>query len=269
LHENILKKEMNYFAFCQGDILLCSNNTIPQSIVDVLELKPWHTQITFNAPSGTPCMAIKLSEPLCKDGYKMTGLRESFEVLDAESYTLAGKARELLYWNENTLYCGMCGSPMRFHTNISKRCTNCGKEIWPAIAPAIIVAITKGEEILLVQSKNFRGNYMGLVAGFVETGETLEDCVKRETLEETGITIKNIQYFASQAWPYPSGLMLGFTAEYESGELRIQRSELNKGGWFNLRNLPEIPGKVSLARQLIDYVQVNITKTPQSHQGLS
>ncbi len=188
----------------------------------------------------------------------MMGLRETFEVLDKETYALAGKARELLYWNENTKYCGVCGAPMKFHTNISKRCTNCGKEMWPSLATAIIVAITRGEEILLVQSKNFRGDYMGLVAGFVETGETLEDAVKREALEETGITIKNIQYAGSQAWPYPSGLMIGYTAEYESGDLCIQRSELNKGGWYSLRNLPAIPGKVSLARQLIDQVSTAI-----------
>ena len=188
----------------------------------------------------------------------MMGLRETFEVLDGERYALAGKARELLYWNDNSQYCGVCGSPMQFHTNISKRCINCGKEVWPSLATAIIVAITRGEEILLVQSKNFRGDYMGLVAGFVETGETLEEAVQRETLEETGITIKNLQYAGSQAWPYPSGLMIGYTAEYESGDLLIQRSELNKGGWYNLRNLPAIPGKVSLARQLIDQVKADI-----------
>ena len=188
----------------------------------------------------------------------MMGLRETFDVLDSECYALAGKARELLYWNDNSQYCGMCGCPMKFHTNISKRCTNCGKEVWPALATAIIVAIMRGEEILLVQSKNFRGDYMGLVAGFVETGESLEEAVKRETLEETGISIKNIQYAGSQAWPYPSGLMIGYTAEYESGNLQIQRSELNKGGWYSLRNLPAIPGKVSLARQLIDLVKKSI-----------
>ena len=249
---------MLYFAFCQGDLLLTTDNAIPHDLSNVVDLHPWHQQIKFSSPSGIDCIAVKLEYPVSKDGYKMMGLRETFDVLDSECYALAGKARELLYWNDNSQYCGMCGCPMKFHTNISKRCTNCGKEVWPALATAIIVAITRGEEILLVQSKNFRGDYMGLVAGFVETGESLEEAVKRETLEETGISIKNIQYAGSQAWPYPSGLMIGYTAEYESGNLQIQRSELNKGGWYSLRNLPAIPGKVSLARQLIDLVKKSI-----------
>ena len=249
---------MLYFAFCQGDLLLTTNNAIPHDLSNVVDLHPWHQQIKFSSPSGIDCIAVKLEYPVSKDGYKMMGLRETFDVLDSECYALAGKARELLYWNDNSQFCGMCGCPMKFHTNISKRCTNCGKEVWPALATAIIVAITRGEEILLVQSKNFRGDYMGLVAGFVETGESLEEAVKRETLEETGISIKNIQYAGSQAWPYPSGLMIGYTAEYKSGNLQIQRSELNKGGWYNLRNLPAIPGKVSLARQLIDLVKKSI-----------
>lgn len=249
---------MLYFAFCQGDLLLTTDNAIPHDLSNVVDLHPWQQQIKFSSPSDIDCIAVKLEYPVSKDGYKMMGLRETFDVLDSECYALAGKARELLYWNDNSQFCGMCGCPMKFHTNISKRCTNCGKEVWPALATAIIVAITRSEEILLVQSKNFRGDYMGLVAGFVETGESLEEAVKRETLEETGISIKNIQYAGSQAWPYPSGLMIGYTAEYESGNLQIQRSELNKGGWYSLRHLPAIPGKVSLARQLIDLVKKSI-----------
>ena len=129
-----------------------------------------------------------------------------------------------------------------------------GKEVWPALATAIIVAITRnnGEEILLVQSNKFKKDYLGLVAGFVETGETLEECLRREVWEETHLHVTNIRYFASQPWPYPSGLMVGFTADYADGELKLQRSELNKGGWYKRSNLPAIPGKVSLARQLID-----------------
>ena len=104
----------------------------------------------------------------------------------------------------------------------------------------------------LVRAKNFRTDFYGLVAGFVETGETLEEAVAREALEETGVTITNIRYFASQPWPYPCGLMVGFNADYVSGEIHLQRSEIAKGGWFRRDNLPTIPEKLSIARMLLD-----------------
>ena len=128
----------------------------------------------------------------------------------------------------------------------------CGKEVWPQLATAVIVLIHRGDEVLLVRAKNFRRDYFGLVAGFVETGETLEEAVAREALEETGVTITNIRYFGSQPWPYPCGLMVGFNADYVSGEIHLQQSEIVKGGWFGKDNLPAIPEKLSIARMLLD-----------------
>ena len=152
---------------------------------------------------------------------------------------------------------------MKLHTEISKRCTNCGKELWPQLATAVIVRVTRpsqssnlsspiSEEVLLVHANNFRRPYYGLVAGFVETGETLEEAVRREVREETVIEITNIRYFGLQPWPYPCGLMVGFTADYVSGDVHLQRSELSNGGWFTRDNMPPIPGKASIARRLID-----------------
>ena len=138
------------------------------------------------------------------------------------------------------------------HTDISKRCEECGKEVWPSLATAIIVLVHRGDEVLLVHARNFRGNFFGLVAGFVETGESLEEAVHREVLEETGLTITNLRYFGSQPWPYPSGLMVGFHADYVSGEIKLQKEELAAGQWFTKDNLPEIPEKLSIARKIID-----------------
>ena len=120
------------------------------------------------------------------------------------------------------------------------------------LATAIIVLISRGDEVLLVHAKNFKKPFYGLVAGFVETGETLEEAVIREVREETSLNIRNIRYYASQPWPYPCGLMVGFYADYESGEVSLQESELAYGGWFNRHALPTIPEKLSLARMLID-----------------
>ena len=182
----------------------------------------------------------------------MFGLRASFDMIPHTMYLMAGKAQEIIFWDKNNRYCPVCGMPMKFHTAISKRCTGCGKEIWPTVSTAIIVLVQKGEEILLVHARNFRGDYYGLVAGFVETGETLEECVQREVFEETGLRVQNIRYFGSQPWPYPCGLMVGFTADYASGEIKLQASELSAGKFFTKENLPDIPGKMSMARMLID-----------------
>lgn len=247
-----------YFAYCQGDILLTREGDVPSGQPPI-GFQPWEHVTDITAPLPAPhggrrvVHIYRLDRPVTdRPDLQMVGLRKSFDILQPEMYQLAGKCAELLYWDQNSKYCGCCGAPMRWDTDISKRCTECGKELWPQLQTAIIVRVTKGDEVLLVHANNFRGNYYGLVAGFVETGETLEECVRREVWEETHLRIKDIRYFASQPWPYPAGLMVGFTAEYESGEIRLQRSELGGGGWFRRDHLPEIPGPVSLARRLID-----------------
>ena len=203
---------------------------------------------------GTPIKTFALSSPVINDtAFEWIDLRKSFHLLPREHYLKAGKCRELIYWDSNTQYCGTCGTPLRMHTPISKRCPQCGREIWPALSPAIIVLVHKGNEVLLVHARNFKGDYYGLVAGFVETGETLEEAVHREVAEETGITITNLRYFGSQPWPYPNGLMVGFEADYVAGNIHLQKEELSHGAWFSKENLPAVPDKLSIARKMIDH----------------
>lgn len=182
----------------------------------------------------------------------MCGLRKSYYKLSQQQYLKAGKCQEILYWDFNTKFCGVCGAPMKMHTAISKRCTQCGKEVWPQLATAVIVLVHREDKVLLVHARNFKSDFYGLVAGFVETGETLEEAVEREVMEETGISITNIRYFGSQPWPYPCGLMVGFHADYVQGDIHLQQSELSRGGWFDREHLPQIPEKLSIARMLID-----------------
>ena len=203
---------------------------------------------------GTPIKTFALNAPVINDtAFEWIDLRKSFHPLPREHYLKAGKCRELIYWDSNTQYCGTCGTPLRMHTPISKRCPQCGREIWPALSPAIIVLVHKGNEALLVHARNFKGDYYGLVAGFVETGETLEEAVHREVAEETGITITNLRYFGSQPWPYPNGLMVGFEADYVAGNIHLQKEELSHGAWFSKENLPAVPDKLSIARKMIDH----------------
>jgi len=197
-------------------------------------------------------VVASLSSPITnRPDLQMVPLRKSFHILSPEDYQLAGKCAELVYFHQNSKFCGVCGGEMRWQTEISKQCKECGKELWPSLATAIIVRVTRGDEILMVHAHTFRDRHYGLVAGFVETGETLEECVQREVWEETRLRITNIRYFASQPWPYPSGLMVGFTADYLSGELQLQKAELSDGGWYKKDNLPYLPDPSSIAYRLI------------------
>ena len=185
--------------------------------------------------------------------YQLIGLRDSFNYIPLEDYLCGGKASQILYWDKHSRFCPTCGVPTVQETPIMKKCPKCGLEMYPPIATAIIVLIQRGDEILLVHNRAFKRDYYGLVAGFLEAGESLEQCVRREVMEETGLTIKNLRYFGSQTWPYPSGLMVGFTAEYESGTIKLQEDELTAGAFYNRNNLPHIPQKMSIARKLIDW----------------
>lgn len=248
-----------YFIFCKDDLMLQrqadGTYTIPLQEEPPTEIKPWTTILNITPLDDVEVKAYSIDTPITAHPvYEMCPLRQSYYKLSLPLYLKAGKCAELLYWDRNTKFCGTCGGHMHFHTDISKRCEMCGKEVWPQLATAVIVLIRRGEdEILLARARNFRSDFFGLIAGFVETGETLEEAVKREVMEETGIRIKNIRYFDSQPWPYPSGLMVGFTADYESGEIHVQREELQKAGWFHRTNLPKLPEKLSIARRLIDH----------------
>ena len=222
-----------YFVFCKEDLLLerkpDGTYTIPLQQEPPTEVKPWTHQMNITPmDDGTPVITYRIDNPVTdSDRFEMIGLRQSYYKLERPLYLKAGKCQELLYWDSNTKFCGICGAPMRMDTDISKKCTQCGKEIWPQLATAVIVLIHKGDEVLLVRAKNFRRDFFGLVA-------------------------TNIRYFASQPWPYPCGLMVGFNADYVSGEIHLQASEIAKGGWFRKDNLPNIPEPLSIARMLLD-----------------
>lgn len=250
--------EYYWFIFCKGDLMLERNSdgtyTLPHSKEPPLQTKQWTHIHTLSYPiDGSTLKTFAIDAPVARhEKYEMCPLRQSYNKISRDLYLKAGKCQEILYWDSNTRFCGVCGAPMQQNTEISKRCTECGKEVWPQLAIAIIVLIHRGDEVLLVHARNFKSDFYGLVAGFVETGETLEEAVVREVREETGIEITDIKYFASQPWPYPSGLMVGFNANYVSGDIHLQRSELSAGAWFKRDNLPRIPEKLSIARQLID-----------------
>ncbi len=250
------KEKKYWFVFCNDQLLVEKSSDgykIPFQEGAPTALSEWTRVHELGRFNEETFHAYSIDKPIAEDEhYVMVGLRASYDLIPRDLYLMAGKAQEISFWDKNYRICPVCCMPMKFHTPISKRCTGCGKEIWPTVSTAIIVLVRRGNEVLLVHARNFRGDYYGLVAGFVETGETLEECVQREVFEETGLTIQNIRYFGSQPWPYPFGLMVGFNADYASGEIKLQSSELSAGKFFNKENLPHIPGKLSMARMLID-----------------
>lgn len=182
-------------------------------------------------------------------------LREAWSRLGDEKWQQASRAQELANFRRAHRYCGWCGGHMEEASGISMKCIACGREIWPQLSPAMVVLVTRnnGEEALLVHAANFRhADVHALVAGFVETGETLEQCVAREVREETSLEVSGIRYVGSQSWPFPGQMMVGFIAEYKEGEIRLSDGELTSAGWFTRDSHPPLPSQPSLSRRIID-----------------
>jgi NAD+ diphosphatase len=181
-------------------------------------------------------------------------LRSLFGCLEDGGYEIALVGVHLVEWDKTCQFCNQCRGKLKNRTDMrAKECEECGRLEFPRISPAIIVLVEKEDTLLLARSPRFPGEFFSVLAGFVEPGESLEEAVLREVKEETGITVKDIAYFGSQPWPFPDSLMIGFTAQYESGDIRIDGEEIVEAGWYRAENLPRIPGKLSIARQLIDW----------------
>ena len=247
------------FIFYTDRLLLKKEQEGQYHVPDETELPSEWTKPTVHhevvLPNGHTIRTAAIDSPVEEsDQWVMVGLRASFDYVTVAEYKAAGKAFQILWWDRHSRFCPVCGTPTRQEAPIMKRCPACGYEIYPPISTAIIVLIRRGaDEVLLVHARNFRGSFYGLVAGFLEPGETLEQCVQREVREETGLEICNIRYFDSQPWPYPSGLMVGFTADYAGGTIKLQDNELSAGAFYHRDHLPELPQKLSIARRLIDH----------------
>ncbi|WP_003542655.1 NAD(+) diphosphatase [Desulfotomaculum nigrificans] len=204
---------------------------------------------------NNPCYVAEVTGvPPLPDGFNFIGMRQLFETIDESLFRVAGQAYEIINWDCTQRFCGRCGTLNEDKKDErAKICPNCGLVSFPRISPAVIVAVIKDNQILLARNKKFTSNYYSVIAGFVEAGETLEECIKREIREEVGIEVKNIKYFGSQPWPFPDSLMMAFTAEYDAGEITVDNHEILEAHWFTADNLPDLPNKKTIARQLIDW----------------
>lgn len=216
-------------------------------------LTPVHRQY-LGTLNGAHCFAVEVAKDADPPpGMQFEGLRTLYTRMPDDRFFLAGRAIQILAWDRTHQFCGQCGARMGYHAvDRAKQCSECGLINYPRISPAVIVAVERGDELLLARNANFPAAFYSVLAGFVEAGESLEETVRREIREEVSLEITDLQYFASQSWPFPNSLMIGFTARYAGGEIVVDPNEVAEAGWFRWDNLPRVPPRLSIARQLID-----------------
>jgi len=203
---------------------------------------------------GEHCFAAEVAADAAPpSGASWEGLRTLFSVLDDRLFALAGRALQLIDWDRSHQFCGRCGARTEPRPDERVRvCPACGLSAYPRVAPAVMALVRRGRELLLGRGPHFPAGMYSALAGFVEPGESLEQCVRREVAEEVGVEVTNLRYFASQPWPFPHSLMVAFTCDWAAGELRPQPGEIEAAEWFDVFQLPKLPSKISIARSLID-----------------
>ena len=244
------------FAYRGGKILVGGSEDAPAI--------PSFAALATAGVAGTPhflgnlgdaaCIALALPDDAPEPaGMRYAGLRSLFLRIPDPLLALAGRAFQVVEWDRTHRYCGRCGTPTRGKADErAKECPACGLVAYPRVSPAMMTLVTRGRELLLARSHRFVNGIYSALAGFVEPGETIEDCVRREVREEVGVEVEGITYFASQSWAFPHSLMIAYTAVYAGGDIRLEDAEIADARWFALDALPPLPPNVSIARRLID-----------------
>ncbi|BBB90998.1 MAG TPA: NAD(+) diphosphatase [Methylomusa anaerophila] len=224
--------------------LLCDTGTLNLELADAQYI---------GSLAGHKCYAVNLRSRNIPPGFSFKRIRQLYGQQADLYFWFTARAFHIINWLKNNRFCGCCGSKMHGSSQgLAVRCPHCSHIVYPRISPAIIVAVLKDDKILLARSTKYASMY-SVIAGFVEPGETLEECVKRELKEEVGIEVTNIRYFGNQPWPFPDSLMIAFTAQYARGKITVDNDEIVDAGWFSAHDLPDIPSPGVIARQLIDW----------------
>ena len=254
-----------WFAFHRGEMLIVQSKDEAQlpCCLDLSELGLSTVRSLYlGTYGGKHCYVSELEHAnALPDGHELQGLRALFGNVDETLAALAGRAFQIMEWDRNHQYCSRCGTPTEARREErSRACPKCKYTTYPPISPAIMVLITRGREILLARKPEWVPKRFSALAGFVEPGETLEDTVRRETHEEVGVEIENLRYFGSQPWPFPHSLMIAFTADYASGEVRPDGVEIEEARFFDVEQLPNLPQGISISRRMIDTVAAKLAR---------
>ena len=243
-----------YYIFLRGRIVLRENGSVPRqdkaACLESFLVNSGYVDKNGETPDRWGELDENFSLP---EGFSAFERRGCWTVVGEEQFFRIGKAFHIMDWQRLHKFCGRCGAENVYDASEgAMRCKKCGELFYPVIAPAVIVCVEKEGKILLGHGVNFPAGRYSVLAGFVEPGENLEECVRREVWEEAHIKLKNIKYFASQPWPFPRSLMLGFTAEWESGEICPDTSEVTDVRWFAPDEIPEYYRGVSISARLIE-----------------
>lgn len=246
------ERPMYYYALHNRQMVVrCGGLPLSADDIDRIAEQCTVTDRFSEEANAIEAIGLQADAQLPED-YKWVTLRSRFADADQQQWHGLARAKALLEWRSNTRHCGRCGAKLNDHTSLTARiCPDCGNLIFPRIEPCIIVLVHRGDEILLARHVQRNQDIYACIAGFMEAGETAEQAVVREIMEETGISVKNVRYFGSQSWPFPAQLMLAFTADYESGELKLQEDEIADAAWFHRDNCPASPQPGSIAYRLI------------------
>lgn len=244
-----------WLVFHKGDLLVRGEDQsrLPQGNGSSVEALSLRATLYLGTLDGTPCLAADFDSDLeVPEGWAAVSLRALFGQLSEAEYMLAGYASQVLYWRRTSGFCPVCGHRTEAREgDWGRLCSECGHVSYPHVTPATLILVHDGPRLLLAHKPGWGTRY-SILAGFVEPGESLEECVRREVREETGIEVTELAYAGSQPWPYPHQLMVGFTALYADGEIQVDGVELDHADWFTADALPDLPPAVSLSRQMID-----------------
>lgn len=240
------------FAFVEGQLLL-----LEQAEGAVLAPQPWSlfeplqpARHYLGQLDGIDCWAFTLNAP--PPGFKRAPLRAAMMQFGEPLMGVAGRAAQVLEWDRAHRHCGVCGTPTALQAGErSRKCPACGHTAYPRLSPAMMVLVWRQGQVLLARSAHYVPGVYSALAGFVEAGESLEECVHREVAEEVGVRVKNLRYYGSQSWPFPHSLMVAYTAEWVGGAIVKQDGEIEDARWYALDALPKIPPRFSISGHLI------------------
>jgi len=244
------------FAFRRRELLVTVDHALPSvSAIDTYGIEAVRTQY-LGCLGEVHCYSAEIDSGVQPpEGLVFRDLRMLFGALSPDLHAVAGRAVQIVEWDRTHQYCGACGEKtIASRNDRSRMCPDCEFPMYPRLSPAMIVAVEKDDQILLARSAHFPPGIYSVLAGFVEPGESAEEAVVREVWEESRIVVEDVRYFASQPWPFPNSLMLGFTARYKSGEIDTGHDdEVEEAGWFSVDDLPStFPGNISISQWLLN-----------------